>query len=144
MNGSFKRALIDLNARGQKAFFKLINIFKNTPCDIEYSTYIVDHTVKKVILYASEILGIFDTRKCNKHSSENIFEQLFISVPIEKIDLSMCRYLLKVNRKTCKLSLYGELYILILLCLWLSTGLGCMMKNLRILYYSKPYLKILL
>ena len=100
LNGSFKRALIDLNARGQKAFFKLINIFKNTPCDIENSTYIVDHTVKKVILYASEILGIFDTRKC----SENIFEQLFISVPIEKIDLSMCRYLQKVNRKTCKLS----------------------------------------
>ena len=27
LNGSFKRALIDLNARGQKAFFKLINIF---------------------------------------------------------------------------------------------------------------------
>ena len=79
---------------------------------MENFTYIFDHTVKPVILYASEILGIFDTRKCNKYSSENIFEQLFSSVPIEKINLrrlSMCRYLLKVNRKTCKLSLYGEL-----------------------------------
>jgi len=109
LNGSFKRALIDLNARGQKALFKLINIFKNTPCDIENFTYIFDHTVKPVILYASEILGIFDTRKCNKYSSENIFDQLFSSVPIEKINLSMCRYLPKVNRKTCKLALYGKL-----------------------------------
>ena len=46
LNGSFKRALIDLNARGQKAFFKLINIFKNIPCDIENFTYIFDYTVK--------------------------------------------------------------------------------------------------
>jgi hypothetical protein len=30
-------------------------------------------------------------------------------VPTEKINLCMCRYLLKVNRKTCKLALYGEL-----------------------------------
>lgn len=65
--------------------------------------------MKAVILYASEILGIFDTRKCNKYSSEHIFEQLFSSVPIEKIHLSTCRYLLKVNRKTCKMALYGAL-----------------------------------
>ncbi|CAC5376152.1 unnamed protein product [Mytilus coruscus] len=109
LNGSFKRALNDLNSRGQKAFFKLTNIFKNTPCDIQNFTFIFDHTVKPVVLYASEILGIFDTRKCNKYNSENIFDQNFNTVPTEKINLNMCRYLLKVNRKTCKLALYGEL-----------------------------------
>ncbi|CAC5376274.1 unnamed protein product [Mytilus coruscus] len=34
---------------------------------------------------------------------------IFNTVPTEKINLNMCRYLLKVNRKTCKLALYGEL-----------------------------------
>ena len=62
-----------------------------------------------IILYASEILGTFDTRNCNKYNNENIFDQLFSSVPTEKINLPLCRYVLKVNRKTPKPVLYGEL-----------------------------------
>ena len=42
-------------------------------------------------------------------NSDNLFEGLFGSQSIENINLFLCRYILKVNKKTCKLPLYGEL-----------------------------------
>jgi hypothetical protein len=63
LNGSFTQALLDLTRRGQKAFFKLKNIFNNIPCSAPNSMHIFDHTVKPVLLYASEIVGLFNNNK---------------------------------------------------------------------------------
>ena len=83
----------------------LTNIFKNVPCDVQKFMYIFDHTVKPVLLYASEIIGMFST----KTDEFNPYEKIFNNLPIEKVNLSMCRYTLGVSRKTCKAALYGEL-----------------------------------
>ena len=110
INGSFTNALSDMCSRGQKAFFKLTSIFKNMPCDVEKFMYIFDHTVKPVLLYSSEILGIFQSKNtCKNRDINNLFEMLYKNLPLEKVNLSMCRYVLSVNRKTSKLALYGEL-----------------------------------
>jgi hypothetical protein len=55
--------LLDLTGRGQKAFFKLKNIFNNIPCSAPYVMHIFDHTVKPVLLSASEIVGLFNNNK---------------------------------------------------------------------------------
>jgi hypothetical protein len=41
INGSFTHALLDLTRRGQKAFFKLKNIFNNIPCSAYPWKYLV-------------------------------------------------------------------------------------------------------
>ena len=85
LNGSFKEARIDLHTRGQQHFFKLTSLFNNVPCDIKNGMYIFDHTVKHVVLYSSEILGIFNTNsKSLDRNSDNLFEGLFGSQSIEK------------------------------------------------------------
>lgn len=109
INGSFTNALSDMFCRGQKAFFKLTSIFKNMPCDVEKFMYVFDHTVKPVLLYSSEILGIFQSKNTYKNNINNLFETVYKNLPLEKVNLSMCRYVLSVNRKTSKLALYGEL-----------------------------------
>jgi hypothetical protein len=63
LNGSFTQALLDLTRRGQKAFFKLKNIFNNIPCSAPNVMHIFDHTVKPVLLYASEIVGLLNNNK---------------------------------------------------------------------------------
>ena len=110
LNGNFKCALNDVYSRGLKAFFKIPNLFKNIPCDINNFMYIFDHTVKPVLLYSSEILGMFNIKSSKKHSGkDDVFEQIYNLLLAEKTNLTMCRYLLGVNKKTCKLALYGEL-----------------------------------
>lgn len=103
-NGSFNNALKDLYTRGQKAFFKITNVFKNMSCDAENFLYVFDHTVKPVLLYASEIVGMF-----KPSLDDNLFEKVYKYLPLEKLNLSLCRYILSVNKKTSKLALYGEL-----------------------------------
>ena len=73
------------------------------PCDAENFLYVYDHTVKPVLLYASEVVGMF------KPLNDNLFEKVYKNLPLEKLNLSLCRYILSVNKKTSKLALYGEL-----------------------------------
>ena len=105
LNGHFINALNDLHNRGIKAFFKLTNTFKNMPCDMKTFMYIFDHTVKPVLLYSSEILGMFSP----KQDEFKPFEKIYSNLPLEKINLILCRHILGVNNKTSKVALYGEL-----------------------------------
>ena len=73
-------------------------------CDAENFLYVFDHTVKPVLLYASEIVGMF-----KPSLDDNLFEKVYKYLPLEKLNLSLCRYILSVNKKTSKLALYGEL-----------------------------------
>jgi hypothetical protein len=55
--------LVVLLLTPRKAFFKLKNIFNNIPCSAPMFMHIFDHTVKPVLLYASEIVGLFNNNK---------------------------------------------------------------------------------
>ena len=65
LNGSFTRPLNDLYHRGQKAFFKLTSLFKHTKCSAD-NFFLFDHTVKPVLTYGAEVVGIFN---CNSYAS---------------------------------------------------------------------------
>ena len=112
LNGSFTQALLDLTRRGQKAFFKLKNIFNNIPCSAPNFIHIFDHTVKPVLLYASEIVGLFNNNQnvsVNSNNDSHFISNLYSRNPLEKLNISMGKYVLGVNKRTTKLAMYGEL-----------------------------------
>jgi hypothetical protein len=51
------------NAKKNYDFFYFKNIFNNIPCSAPNCMHIFDHTVKPVLLYASEIVGLFNNNK---------------------------------------------------------------------------------
>ena len=57
---NFPSAMTDLFSRSQKALFKVKSIFKNGYPSISTFLKTFDHTVKPVLLYSSEIWGMFD------------------------------------------------------------------------------------
>ena len=98
--------------RGQKAFFKLKNIFNNIPCSAPNFMHIFDHTVKPVFVYASEIVGLFNNNKnvsVNSNNDSHFISNLYSRNPLEKLNMSMGKYVLVVNEKTTNLAIYGEL-----------------------------------
>jgi hypothetical protein len=112
LNGSFTQALLDLTRRGQKAFFKLKNIFNNIPCSAPNFMHIFDHTVKPVLLYAFEIVGLFNNNKnvgVNSNNDSHFISNLYSRNPLEKLNISMGKYVLGVNKRTTNLAIYGEL-----------------------------------
>jgi hypothetical protein len=73
--GNFSTAISDLVNRGHKAFFKVKSIFKYGIPSIHTILKAFDHTVKPVLLYSSEVWGMFNmTSKLKK--SKDIYQVL--------------------------------------------------------------------
>jgi hypothetical protein len=74
--------------------------------------HIFDHTVKSVLLYASEIVGLFNNNKnvsVNSNNDSHFISNLYSGNPLEKLNISMGKYVLGVNTRTTNLAIYGEL-----------------------------------
>lgn len=109
ISGKFSVAISDLYSRGQKVYFKLINIFENTSPKASTVIHTFDHTVKPILLiYACEVWGIFDENKFAR-ASERPVENVFKDLQIEKLNIQFCKFLLGVNKKASNLAVRGEL-----------------------------------
>ncbi|MEW8544951.1 MAG: reverse transcriptase family protein, partial [Candidatus Thiodiazotropha sp.] len=108
ISGKFSKAVSDLYCRGQKAYFKLMNIFKYSSPKISTVIHTFDHTVKPILLYASEIWNTFDTKKFTRFSNCCI-EQIFKDLHIEKLNIQLCKFILGVNKKASNQAVMGEL-----------------------------------
>ena len=74
--------------------------------------HIFDHTIKPVLLYASEIVGLFNNNKnvgVNSNNDSHFISNLYSRNPLEKLNISMGKYVLGVNKRTTNLAIYGEL-----------------------------------
>ena len=74
--------------------------------------HIFDHTVKPVHLYASESVGLFNNNKnvgVNSNNDSHFISNLYRRNPLEKLNISMGKYVLGVNKRTTNLAIYGEL-----------------------------------
>jgi len=71
----------------KKAFFKLKNMFNNIPCSAPNVMHIFDHTVKPVLLYASEI-GV------NSNNDSHFISNLYSRNPLDKLNIYMGKYVL--------------------------------------------------
>lgn len=102
ITGKFSAAVSNLYYRGQKAYFKLCNIFKDAMPKISTFIHTFNHTVKPVLLYGSEIWGMFDLAKFNRYR-ESPLENMFKDSFIEKLNIRLCKFLLGVSRKASNL-----------------------------------------
>ena len=108
LNDSFTKALNDLYHRGQKAFFKLTSLFKHAKCSAEQFLFLFDHTVKPVLMYGTEVVGFFNSNKLCK-SKEKTLHDMYVSSPLEKLNIHMCKYVLGFGKRTSNIATFGEL-----------------------------------
>ena len=107
--GIFSSTTADLLNRGQKAFFKFKNVFKNGNPSIETLIKVFDHTVKPVLLYSSEVWGMFNNSKKTQKCMENLIFNIYKDQKIEKLNIKFRKYLLGVGNKASNLAVVGEL-----------------------------------
>jgi exonuclease III len=108
-NGSFDCAQQDLYHRGLKAYFKMAKMLSTEYSDTNTILHLFDHTIKPVLLYASEIWGCIDPnlRRIQK-KTDNKLDEGYKKLWSEKLQLKMCKYVLGVHKKTTTLAVRGE------------------------------------
>jgi hypothetical protein len=66
-SGSFTEAKKELYQKGLKAYFKFRKCFEHQKPKLKTLLHVVfDHTIKRILLYGSEIWGTFSAEKLNK------------------------------------------------------------------------------
>ena len=71
-NGSFTGAKQELYEKGLKAYFKLWKCFEHHKPKVKTLIHIFDHTIKPILLYGSEIWGLFPSNNL----SDSLFDKL--------------------------------------------------------------------
>jgi hypothetical protein len=108
ITGSFTEAKNVLYKKGLKAFFKIRKCFEHHKPKIKTILHVFDHTVKPVLLYGSEVWGIFAIDKLQKQK-DLYLNKLCIDFTAEKIHTKLCKYLLEVGRRSTNSAVLGEL-----------------------------------
>jgi hypothetical protein len=65
-----------------------------------------------VLLYASAIVGLINNNAnvgVNSNNNSHFISNLYSRNPLEKLNISMYKYVLGVNKRTTNLAIYGEL-----------------------------------
>ena len=64
--------------------------------------------MKPVFMYGTEVVGFFNSNKLCK-SKEKTLHDMYVSSPLEKLNIHMCKYVLGVGKRTSNIATYGEL-----------------------------------
>ena len=103
ITGSFKKALLDLGDKARRAYFKFRR--HDLTNNVKLTLKFFDVLVKPILMYCCEIWTILVNPKlCNS----NLFS-LCDSSPWEKLNLSMCKYLLGIRRNSSNAAARGEI-----------------------------------
>ena len=93
-----------------KACFKLQKCLFSTNPSVSTYLHLYDHTIKPILLYVSEIWGMFDTNSAScKKTSDYILEKVYASGITEKSHSRFMKYILGVNRKASYIAVMSEL-----------------------------------
>ena len=76
----------------RRPFFKVKSIFKYGIPSIHTILKAFDHTVKSVLLYSSEVWGMFNMASKLKKSKNDLIYDLYSDHKIEKLNLNLCEY----------------------------------------------------
>ena len=101
--GSFKTAVLDIVDRSRRALFKLKQY--DVRSNVSLSLKLFDSLVMPVVRYCSEIWSIYAISGLN----ESNFMKLCDSLPVEKIHVQFCKYLLGVGKKSTNAAVKAEL-----------------------------------
>ena len=93
----------------RRPFFRVKSIFKYGIPSIHTILKAFDHTVKPVLLYSSEVWGMFNMTSKLKKSKNDLIYDLYNDHKIEKLNLNLCKSILGVGSKASNLAVVGEL-----------------------------------
>lgn len=108
-SGSYSYAQNELYKKSLKAFFKLKKDLLSLNPNIRTSMHVFDHTIKPILLYGSDIWGMFNpfTMKCKKENPS--FDNIYSGSLCEKIHLKFCKFILGVHKRTTNIAVLSEL-----------------------------------
>lgn len=108
-SGSYSYAQNELYKKSLKAFFKLKKDLLSLKPNIRTSMHVFDHTIKPILLYGSDIWGMFNpfTMKCKKENPS--FDNIYSGSLCEKIHLKFCKFILGVHKRTTNIAVLSEL-----------------------------------
>ena len=101
--GSFTKACEALTDKALKAFYKFKQIHPYN--NVLLSLKLFDILVTPIATYAGSVWGVICTGNIFSVYDLNFYDK----PPLEKINLKLCRYLLGVNKYSCKHAVRGEL-----------------------------------
>ena len=101
--GSFTRACDALTDKALKAFYKFKQIHPYN--NVTLSLKLFDSLVTPIATYAGSVWGVLCTGKLFDVHDLNYYDK----APLEKVNLKLCRYLLGVNKYSCKHAVRGEI-----------------------------------
>lgn len=105
-SGSFIEARKDLYGKGLKAYFKMCKSFGEYKPKLQTFLHVFDHTVKPVLLYGSEIWGVFNP---NKVKNEQSFYKFCNDFLMEKVNIKASKFILGLGRKCTTAAVMGDL-----------------------------------
>ena len=120
-SGVFSYGINDIYQKASKASFKITKSTASADPSIQTSINLYDHLIKPIVLYASEIWGIFmtNTARCKKND-DVLFERIYAENIADKSHKRFLKYILGVNKNASNLAVLSEtgrypLYISIIL-----------------------------
>ena len=106
--GTFKTANETLFLKGLKALYKLQSLIDNS-IDIKTIMHIFDHTIKPILLYASEVWGTSFIKTKHFDDKDNIIRDIDNNYKANQLELKFYKQILKVKHNTSNIGVRGEL-----------------------------------
>jgi hypothetical protein len=93
----------------QNELYKLKKDLLSLNPNIRTSMHVFDHNIKPILLYGSDIWGMFNpfTMKCKKENPS--FDNIYSGSLCEKIHLKFCKFILGVHKRTKNIAVLSEL-----------------------------------
>ena len=111
-SGSFSLTKNELYKKALKGYYKLRKYLISLNPGIEPSLHVFDHTIKPILLYASEIWGSFNVNN-QKIRSPNPgdlnLDLCYKNLPCEQLHMKFCKFILGVHRKSVNFGSLSEL-----------------------------------
>ena len=108
-SGLFQYGKEELYKKSLKAIFKLQKSMSTCNPSIATSIHLYDHTIKPILMYCSEVWGMFKTNSAAcKKTNDYLFELIYINDYLDKSHFRYLKYILGVNKKASNLAVLSE------------------------------------
>lgn len=110
-SGCFNFGQEDIFKRSMKASFKLTKLTTSGEPSVNTSLHLYDHLIKPIVLYGSEIWGVFKTNSaaCKKDKMGTfVMDEIYNNNIADKSQVRYLKYILGVNRHSSNLAVISE------------------------------------
>ena len=109
VSGIFNFVQDDIYKKASKASFKLTKLVSSSEPSINTSLHLFDHLIKPIVLYGSEIWGMFKTNSSACMRDDGFaFQNIFKNNITDKAQTRYLKYILGVNKYSSNMAVLSE------------------------------------